>query len=358
MKKALVLKGGIPVAMMLVTALTVCADAQTRPSPQPVRPAAQPAAAARPSAATPVEERAGDAGVKAGEVVARVGTNDVTAEEVRAAIALMDPRQQAALARDPALLSQTVRSLLANRLVLKEATAKKWEQQPAVAAQLARARENLIVESYIQSLTAPADNYPSDADVKAVYEANASAFLVPRRFQLAQIVIAVPKDAEKPVEEEARKKLDEVSRKLRQPGADFGAIARASSEEKTSADRDGEIGWVSESEMRPEIRAQVAGLSKAAVTEPVRLDDGRHILKLLDTEASRTRALSEVRDPLVERIRAERAEANRRAYLADLLKQTPQWSTRLRFPRSSSRSRELRLVASLVAWNLRRSVAG
>jgi peptidylprolyl isomerase len=323
MNKTLPLKSGLPVAIMLVSALTVGAAAQTRPSAQPARPAAQPAAGNKPSAAVPAEERAGEAAAKTGEVIARVGTNDVTAEEVRAAIALMDPRQQAALARDPALLSQTVRSLLANRLVLKEATAKKWDQQPAVTAQLARARENLIVESYVQSLTTPPENYPSDADVKAVYEANASAFVVPRRFQLAQIAIMVPKDAEKPVEEEGRKKLDEVSKKLKQPGADFGAIARTSSEDKSSADRDGEIGWVSEADMRPEVRAQVAGLSKSGVTEPVRLDDGWHIFKMLDTEASRTRTLSEVRDALVERMRAERAEANRRAYLTELLKQNP-----------------------------------
>jgi parvulin-like peptidyl-prolyl isomerase len=67
----------------------------------------------------------------------------------------------------------------------------------------------------------------------------------------------------------------------------------------------------------------VFGLAKAGITDPVRLDDGWHILKLLDTEASRTRSLSEVRDALVQRIRAERAEANRRAYVANLLKQTP-----------------------------------
>jgi hypothetical protein len=44
---------------------------------------------------------------------------------------------------------------------------------------------------------------------------------------------------------------------------------------------------------------------------------------MLDTEASHTRPLVEVRDALVQRIRAERVEANRRAYMAELLKQTP-----------------------------------
>jgi len=172
-------------------------------------------------------------------------------------------------------------------------------------------------------VTNPPDNYPGDAEVKAVYEANVTAFVVPRRFQLAHIVILLAKDAEKAAEEDARKKLDEISKKLKQPGADFGAVARSSSEDKATAERDGEMGWVAESDLRPEIRTQLAGLSKAGVTEAVRLDDGWHILKLPDTEASRTRSLAEVRDVLVERIRAERAEANRRAYLAELLKQNP-----------------------------------
>ncbi len=67
----------------------------------------------------------------------------------------------------------------------------------------------------------------------------------------------------------------------------------------------------------------MTGLTKSGVSDPIRLDDGWYIIKLLDTEASHTRSLSEVRDMLVERIRAERADANRRAYLAGLLKQSP-----------------------------------
>jgi parvulin-like peptidyl-prolyl isomerase len=304
------------------------AIAQTRTPPQsapvhagtspatPIRPATP----AQPTPSSPADDRAA---VKGGEVIARVGTSDVTAEEVRSTIAFLDARQQAALARDPALLSQTVRAILGNRLVLKEALAKKWDQQPAIMAQLARARESLIVETYLQSVTAPPESFPNDADIKSVYEANASAFLAPRRFQLAQIVVAVAKDAEKAAEDAARRKLDDVLKKAKQPGADFAALARSASDDAATAERDGEIGWVAEPDLRTEIRSQVFGLAKAGITDPVRLDDGWHILKLLDTEASHTRPLAEVRDALSQRIRAERAEANRRAYMADLLKQTP-----------------------------------
>ena len=313
---------------MLAAALQVgtiaAATAQTRNPATPARPATPaapaPAPAAPAQAAPAVEEHAA---VKGAEIVARVGGSDVTADEVRATIALLDARQQVAMARDPSLLSQTVRAILANRLVLKEATAKKWEQQPAVVAQLARTRESLIVETYLQSVTTPPDNFPAEADIKSVYDANASAFLVPRRFRVAQIVVTLAKDADKAAEDTARKKLDDVVKKIKQPGADFGALARASSDDTTTAERDGEIGWLSEPDLRTEIRSQVTGLPKSGIGDPIRLEDGWHILKLLDTEASHTRPLAEVRDTLVQRIRSERVEANRRAYVAELLKQTP-----------------------------------
>jgi peptidylprolyl isomerase len=316
----------VMLAGALSAAVSSLAEAQTRSPPQPVPSRATPAAAAPArAAATNVQPAAveDNAAAKGGEVIARVGDSDVTAEEVRATIQLLDARQQAAMARDPALLSQTVRAILANRLVLREATTRKWEQQPAVIAQLARARESLIVESYLQSVTMPPDSFPSEAEIKSVYEANASALLVPRRFRLAQIVITVSKDADKAAEDTARKKLDDVVKKVKQAGADFGSIARGSSDDSASAEREGEIGWVTEPDLRSEIRGQVTGLPKSGITDPIRLEDGWHIVKLLDTEASHTRPLSEVRDALVQRMRAERVEASRRAYVAELLKQTP-----------------------------------
>ncbi|TCU76721.1 peptidylprolyl isomerase [Bradyrhizobium sp. R2.2-H] len=295
------------------------AQTQTRNPP----PAAQRAAPA-PLPAPPAQPTAQDnAVVKGGEVIARVGDSEVTAEEVRATIQMLDARQQATMARDPALLNQTVRALLANRLVLKEATAKKWDHQPSVVTQLARARDGLIVETYLQSVTAVGDQYPSEAEIKSVYETNASAFLVPRRFRLAQIVVNLAKDADKGAEDAARRKLDDIMRKVKQPGADFGALARALSEDTATAGREGEIGWVAEPDLRTEIRAQVTGLPKSGIGDPIRLEDGWHVLKLVDTEASHTRPLPDVRDALVQRMRAERVEANRRAYVAELLKQTP-----------------------------------
>lgn len=258
----------------------------------------------------------------AAEVVARIGVSEVTSEELRAYVETLGAQEQAAVAKDPALLSQVVRAYLARQAVLREARSKKWDQEPSVKAQLDRVRDQAMTELYLQSVSKPADGYPSDAEVQSAYDSNKRAFDVPRQYRVAQIFVAA-KGLDKAAEEQARKRIDEITRKLRQKGADFATVARADSDEKEVGQRGGDIGWLIEAQMVPGIRAEVSGLAKDAVSDPIRLDDGWHVVKVLETKPASTRPLAEVRDAIVAQMRAERAQANRQAYLAKLLEQSP-----------------------------------
>jgi peptidylprolyl isomerase len=304
----------------------VAASAQS-PAPRaaqaPAKPKAQPqpqAAAQAQAAATPAPAAAATKPAAVENVIARVGDTNISADDLRSYVAALGPREQAALSKDPAMLSQAVRLLLANRLVLQEVVAKKWDQQPSVAAQLDRMREGAMVELYLQSVSTPPGSFPSDDDLQKVYDANRAAFLMPRQFQLSQIFIAAPKEGDKAAEDKAKQELDDTLRKLKAPAADFAAIARG---DGNAAKDGGDLGWVAENQIRAEIRSQVMGLARNSVSEPIKLDDGWHIIKLVDTKASYTRTLPEVRDQLVQQIRSERSTMMRRAYLAELLKQHP-----------------------------------
>jgi parvulin-like peptidyl-prolyl isomerase len=256
-------------------------------------------------------------------VIARVGDTEVKLDEIRAAIESLDARDQAALAGDPSLLAQTVRTILMRRVVLKEALAKHWDQEPAVATLIQRARDNTVVESYLQSVSKPPESYPSDAELQAAYDARKAQLLVPRQFHLAQIFIALPRSADKAATEKAQAKLDIVKKSVRQSGADFGAIAKASSEEQESAARGGELGWLTENQIQPEVRSQLGSLAKNSVSEPIRLDDGWHIIKVIDIKEPYTPALDEIRSALAQQLRNEKTQSNSQAYLAKLLQQTP-----------------------------------
>ncbi|WP_426425306.1 peptidylprolyl isomerase [Bradyrhizobium genosp. A] len=310
-------------AMLACVSAGALAQTAARPPQTAVKPrAATQAPAVQPSspAATQGAVATADAGKSSGNdnVIARIGDINVSADDIRGYVAALGQREQVALARDPSLLSQTVRQMLANRLVFQEVQAKKWDQQPAVAAQLERVRESAVVELYLQTVSNPPASFPSEEDLQKVYDANSGAFLMPRQFQLAQIFVAGPKDADKATDEKARKSLDDIQRRLKAPGADFAAVAA-----EGEAGNGGDLGWLTEGQIRPEIRTQVMGLAKNAISEPIRLDDGWHILKLVDTKASYTRTLPEVRDQLVQQLRAERARLLRQAHLNELLKQHP-----------------------------------
>src|ERR1700754_983152 len=108
------------------------AHAQTPPSA--AHPPAQKKAAANapaaPAPATPANAAAPSN--LATNVIVHANGAELTAEEVRAYLSGLNGQQQAAMVQNPALLNQTVKLLLANRLVEQEIATKKWDQQPAI----------------------------------------------------------------------------------------------------------------------------------------------------------------------------------------------------------------------------------
>lgn len=255
---------------------------------------------------------------RSADVIAKVGTSEITAADLQPYLKNLDPEQAAALAKDPAALNQFLRTLIVQRLLLKQATAAKFEQQPDVAARLARLRDAAVAEAYLAAQAKVPAGFPSAAELQAAYDANKAALLVPRQYRLAQIFIAAPKEGAP-----APAKLAAVQDALKAPKADFAKLAEVNSDEATSAAQGGEIGWLSEAQIQPEIRATVTSLSPGGVSAPVRLADGWHILKLLEVKDAYTPELSEVRDLLVQRLRAAKARQESEAYVAQLLQDNP-----------------------------------
>lgn len=266
---------------------------------------------------------AGSIAAPESDVVARVGTMDVKLDEVKGALSKLSEREQEAIARDPALLNQVVRLLLVQRLMLKEALEKNWDDKPQVKAAVERARETAITENYLQSLSEPEPGYPSEAELQAAYDVAKPSLAVGRQWRLAQIYIAAPEGSTKADLDKAEAKLAEVKKALADKNADFSLLAKKYSDELQSAAKGGEIGWMMEMQIQPEIRQAATALATGARSEAVRMKDGWHVLQCLDIREPFTPPLDQVRVVLTERLRQERAKANSQAYIASLLQQNP-----------------------------------
>ena len=246
-------------------------------------------------------------------VIGSIGDVELRASDVLASLGNMGSVDKEALARDPATLNKLVRSMLVQRLLLQEALEKKWDAEPSIQPLLRSTREAAITDSYLKAKCRPPESFPSETELKAAYEAGRESLTVPRSFRLAQIFVA----------SESKERLEAVKQRLKAEPALFGQIAHEMSEEKESASRDGEIGWLSEKQIQPEILAQLPKLKLGVISEPVKLNDGWHILKVLDAREPFAPFFEQVRVQLAQRLRAERTRAAMQAFMTETLHKHP-----------------------------------
>lgn len=233
------------------------------------------------------------------------GGVEITVDDVRTSLETLDARQLAAVREDKVLLEQVVRSFIAQHLVLNQALEKKWDEEPQVVARLKRARDTALTQSYLESVAQPPAHFPDEDELKAAYELRKPSLLVPRTYRMAQVFVPVAPNADANTQQQAKEKIQTAERSV----------------------RDGknlvEIGWLTENQIQPEIRTKMPVLKSNTTSQPIRLDDGWHLLKVLETRESYTPTLDQVRAQLRVTLRNERLRENTQAYLARLLKETP-----------------------------------
>ncbi len=104
----------------------------------------------------------------------------------------------------------------------------------------------------------------------------------PGDVKVAHIMILVPRDAKEEDTKKAEDKINEVYQKLQQ-GEDFSKLAQEYSDDKSTANRGGELPWFGTGRMVPEFEATAFNLKKDEYSKPFRTSFGWHIIKKLDT---------------------------------------------------------------------------
>lgn len=260
-------------------------------------------------------------------VLIHTDAGDVTVADVRANLAALPPLTQITLLHDPVQLSNMVRVIAAQKLALKEALAKGWDKKMDVAAQVQaaedRARSDVLLRSYISADSEPPADYPSDAELKAAYDAGKAKFTIPAKIHYAQIFIAISRGADKSAEDKASARLAGIETALKAPGADFGMIASTSSDDSVSATRRGDMGTLSDNQLPADAKPVLTALRPGDVSEPIRRGNGWYIFRVLDETPGRSRSLDEVRDELRTQLRSQKTEQNARARIDAFVQLTP-----------------------------------
>lgn len=188
------------------------------------------------------------------EVLARIGTSTITRGDFEARIEQL-PAQFKGQVSTPEQKKQFLDRLIEERIWLETAVAQGVEKRPDVQAQLANARRDLLIRTYLSEAMAQAPA-PSDSAVAAHYEAHQSEFMGEEMVKVRHIQLKDEKTAR------------QVGKELQKPGADFAALAKKHSLDTVSKDRGGEIGPAPRNGMFGSLGRQPA-LAESAFAAPV-----------------------------------------------------------------------------------------
>lgn len=139
------------------------------------------------------------------------------------------------------------------------------------------------------------------------YELNAETqFTAPRRVRASQIFKRLDPKA-KPEEAAAKRAAMERLLKEARAGADFSALAKKYSDDKTAA-QGGDLGYFRKDQMMPEIAEAAFALKVGQISDIVRSPFGLHIIKLTGDQPEKKKPFAEVKGQIEAKLRSERAE--------------------------------------------------
>lgn len=205
-----------------------------------------------------------------------------------------------------------------------------WQQQreatlPRLRAHLEQKSKAGVLEKEIKAAAAP-----SDAEVKAFYEANKNLFTEPGQNKLSVILLKVDPSSSNDVWEKRLGEAEAIRAKLDQ-GEDFAAMAKLHSGDPSAANG-GDLGYMHQNMLNETVEGHIEKLSQNQIGGPIRVLEGYLIVRLDDRKMPRIRdykdvaerardlAAREAGDKSWKEFRAKLREAAKIEYSADFQK--------------------------------------
>jgi len=225
-------------------------------------------------------------------------------------------------ANNPRRVYELLQRMLVQKSLAAQARNAGLDKRPDVKARL-----DLEVEKFLSAVEIEAVDAAAVAEFNANlarYEARArelylvdkSAFTTPAQVSATHILF----DPRKRGAEAARTLAIETRAKIA-AGADMGKLAREISDDPSSSQNAGTLGWFSQKDMDPSFAAAAFALANVGdVSEPVQSQFGWHVIRLDGKRAGVVKPYEEARDQIMTELRKRAIEEKREAVVSAIRK--------------------------------------
>lgn len=187
--------------------------------------------------------------------------------------------------------------------------------------------EETVMVEYVQVDAAQMepDFSPSEQELQERYERERVRFGTLEQ-RLASHILIRPEGDDADAQRAAVAAARELAERARGEGADFAALAREHSVDLGSSAQGGDLGWLERGLTEPAFDEALFEMAEGGISEPVRTDEGYHVIWLREVRAEQVRSFDEVRDQLLDETLAserERLYNERAGQLTDMVYADP-----------------------------------
>jgi peptidyl-prolyl cis-trans isomerase SurA len=159
----------------------------------------------------------------------------------------------------------------------------------------------------------------SDDDVRTYYKQNERQLAGEKTAHLRQILIAVAADAPPAEVERKRQRAAQLITEAR-GGRPFVELARAYSDDASTKDDGGDLGWLGHGVLVQPLEEVVAGMDDGDLRGPIRSARGWHVLQLVERKAGDLRPFDEVKEQLRKTLYDQQVEKTSQQWIHELRK--------------------------------------
>jgi peptidyl-prolyl cis-trans isomerase C len=208
---------------------------------------------------------------------------------------------------NPKRVAELLQNMLVQKSMAAKARTEKLDAKPEVATRLALEHDYQLAaieaETIQQAAAAEFDANIARYETRAreIYLVDKARFTNPPQVSATHILF----DTRKHSSEEA-KKLAEDARARIVAGADMSQLAKQVSDDPSSSQNNGQLGWFSQKDMDPAFGAAAFALDKVGdVSQPVQSQFGWHVIRLDGKRPSSVKTYEEAKPAIIAELRTK-----------------------------------------------------
>jgi peptidyl-prolyl cis-trans isomerase C len=194
----------------------------------------------------------------------------------------------------------------------KTALTKANLSEPDIRSQIKRGLtiEQFITKHFAEKVTV------SDKQIRAYYDSHPDSFKQPEQVHACHILIRVDPQADESQRAEARKKIEEIQKKL-QEGEDFATLAKGFSQGPSST-KGGDLGYFRRGQMAKPFEQAAFALKPGEVSDLVETRFGYHLIKVIDKKPETTIPYDDIKERIEQYLKNKKVQEEVSLYVEKL----------------------------------------